>query len=130
MKNIKTKNVQKFTIGMKKKLVVLFMLVLLAFAGLGARLISITTNNGKEYEKKVLSQQQYDSRSIAYKRGSILDCNESTLAWSEKVYDLILNANVLVSDDAEVTLLTIYDKNEIENVSDEYIQWLVSEAQR
>ena len=55
MKNIKTKNVQKFTIGMKKKLVVLFMLVLLAFAGLGARLISITTNNGKEYEKKVLS---------------------------------------------------------------------------
>ena len=96
MKNIKTKNVQKFTIGMKKKLVVLFMLVLLAFAGLGARLISITTNNGKEYEKKVLSQQQYDSRSIAYKRGSILDCNESTLAWSEKVYDLILNANVLV----------------------------------
>ena len=49
MKTVKTKNVQKFTIGMKKKLVVLFMLVLLAFAGLGARLISITTNNGKEY---------------------------------------------------------------------------------
>jgi len=102
MKNIKTKNVQKFTIGMKKKLVVLFMLVLLAFAGLGARLISITTNNGKEYEKKVLSQQQYDSRSIAYKRGSILDCNESTLAWSEKVYDLILNANVLVSEKEKI----------------------------
>lgn len=102
MKNIKTKNVQKFTIGMKKKLVVLFMLVLLAFAGLGARLISITTNNGKEYEKKVLSQQQYDSRSIAYKRGSILDCNESTLAWSEKVYDLILNANVLVSEEEKI----------------------------
>ncbi|WP_242827192.1 MULTISPECIES: penicillin-binding transpeptidase domain-containing protein [Butyrivibrio] len=89
---------QKFTIGMKKKLVVLFMLVLLAFAGLGARLISITTNNGKEYEKKVLSQQRYDSTTIPYKRGSILDCNESTLAWSEKVYNLILNANVLLSD--------------------------------
>ncbi len=42
----------------------------------------------------------------------------------------VLTLNVLVSDDAEVTLLTIYDKNEIENVSDEYIQWLVSEAQR
>ena len=98
MKTVKTKNVQKFTIGMKKKLVVLFMLVLLAFAGLGARLISITTNNGKEYEKKVLSQQRYDSTTIPYKRGSILDCNESTLAWSEKVYNLILNANVLLSD--------------------------------
>ena len=98
MKRRRTGNTQKFTIGMKKKLVVLFMLVLLAFAGLGARLISITTNNGKEYEKKVLSQQRYDSTTIPYKRGSILDCNESTLAWSEKVYNLILNANVLLSD--------------------------------
>ncbi len=35
---------------------------------------------------------------------------------------------VLVSDDADVTLLTIYDKSEIENVSDEYIKWLISET--
>ena len=40
----------------------------------------------------------------------------------------VLTLNVLVSDDANVTLLTIYDKNEIDNVSDEYIRWLVSEA--
>lgn len=38
----------------------------------------------------------------------------------------VLTLNVLVSGDAEVTLLTIYDKNEIDNVSDEYIRWLVS----
>ena len=31
---------------------------------------------------------------------------------------------------SEVTLLTIYDKNEIDNVSDEYISWLVSEAKK
>ena len=42
----------------------------------------------------------------------------------------VLTLNVLVSDDADVTLLTIYDKNEIENVSDEYIKWLVSEANK
>ena len=42
----------------------------------------------------------------------------------------ILTLNVLVSDDAQVTLLTIYDKNEIENVSDEYITWLVEQAQQ
>jgi hypothetical protein len=29
-----------------------------------------------------------------------------------------------------VTLLTIYDKNEIDNVSDEYIKWLVSEIKK
>jgi len=40
----------------------------------------------------------------------------------------VLTLNVLVSDDAEVTLLTIYDKNEIDNVSDEYIKWLIKEA--
>jgi hypothetical protein len=42
----------------------------------------------------------------------------------------VLTLNLLVSDDAEVTLLTIYDKNEIENVSDNYIKWLVSEAMK
>lgn len=39
----------------------------------------------------------------------------------------VLTLTVLVSDDADVTLLTIYDKDEIDNVSDEYIRWLVSE---
>ena len=29
-----------------------------------------------------------------------------------------------------VTLLTIYDKNEIDNVSDECIKWLVSEIKK
>ena len=68
MKTVKDKAKQKFTIGMKKKLVVLFVLVLLAFVGLGARLIAITKNNGVEYEKKVLSQQRYDSKTIPFKR--------------------------------------------------------------
>jgi len=36
----------------------------------------------------------------------------------------------LVSDDADVTLLTIYDKEEIDNVTDSYIKWLVSEAKK
>ncbi len=34
----------------------------------------------------------------------------------------VLTLVMLVSDDAEVTLLTIYDKGEINNVSDSYIQ--------
>ena len=40
----------------------------------------------------------------------------------------VLTLTVLVSEDADVTLLTIYDKDEIDNVSDEYIRWLVSET--
>ncbi|MBR1520306.1 MAG: type II toxin-antitoxin system RelE/ParE family toxin [Bacteroidaceae bacterium] len=42
----------------------------------------------------------------------------------------VLTLNVLVSDNADVTLLTIYDKDEIDNVSDNYIKWLVSEAMK
>ncbi len=81
----------KFTTKMQKKLVVLFGLVLLAFAGLSAKLISINRDNGESYKKQVLSQQQYSSKTIPYKRGEILDAKGSKLAVSEKVYDLVLD---------------------------------------
>ncbi|MDE7008085.1 MAG: peptidoglycan glycosyltransferase, partial [Lachnospiraceae bacterium] len=70
----KKKNI-KFTIKMQKKLVVLFGLVLLAFVGLSYRLFIITRDNGVRYKKQVLSQQRYDSITLPYKRGYILDTN-------------------------------------------------------
>lgn len=81
----------KFTTKMQKKLVVLFLLVLLAFAGLSARLVVINRDNGERYKKQVLSQQQYSSKTIPYKRGEILDSKGIKLAVSEKVYDLVLD---------------------------------------
>lgn len=96
MDNKKRKN--KFTIKMQKKLVVLFVFVLLAFVGLSYRLFIITRDNGERYKKQVLSQQKYDSTILPYKRGSILDTNGSILASSEKVYNVILDA-VAVSQD-------------------------------
>ncbi len=84
---------------MKKKLVVLFVLVLLAFVGLGVRLILITKNNGEEYEKQVLSQQKYDSTTLPFRRGEILDANGTILAYSEKVYNVILDAKLLLRDE-------------------------------
>lgn len=77
---------------MQKKLVVLFMIVLLAFVGLTYRLFTISRDNGERYKKQILSQQKYDSTTIPYKRGSILDRNGSILASSEKVYNVILDA--------------------------------------
>jgi stage V sporulation protein D (sporulation-specific penicillin-binding protein) len=99
MKKRKSGISQKFTIGMKKKLVVLFVLALLAFVGLGVRLILITKNNGEEYEKQVLSQQQYDSTTLPFRRGEILDANGTILAYSEKVYNVILDAKLLLRSD-------------------------------
>ena len=92
-------NGQKFTKGMKKKLLVLLMVVLMAFVGLGVRLILITKNNGDEYERQVLSQQQYDSTTLPFRRGEILDANGTILAYSEKVYNLILDAKLLLRDE-------------------------------
>jgi stage V sporulation protein D (sporulation-specific penicillin-binding protein) len=81
----------KFTIKMQKKLVVLYLCVLLAFAGLSARLMIINRDDGERYKKEVLSQQQYSSRTIPFKRGEIVDRKGTKLAVSEKVYNLILD---------------------------------------
>ncbi len=95
----KRSNTQKFTFAMKKKLAVLFGTVLLAFVLLGVRLVMITRNNGEEYERQVLSQQKYDSTTIPFRRGEIVDANGTVLAYSEKVYNVILDAKIILSDE-------------------------------
>ena len=91
----KDKRNNRFTTKMQKKLVVLYLCVLLAFTGLGARLILINRDNGEQYEKQVLSQQQYSSRTIPYKRGEITDRKGTKLAVSEKAYNLLLDCKLL-----------------------------------
>lgn len=85
-----------FNKKMQEKLVVLFLLVLLAFVGLSIKLISITRDNGERYKKQVLSQQQYESTIIPFKRGDILDSKGNKLATSEKVYNLIIDSKLML----------------------------------
>ena len=89
------RKVKKFSIKMQKKLVVLFILLLLMFIGLTVRLVWITRENETEYQKQVLSQQQYTSTTIPYRRGNILDVKGTRLATSEKVYNLVIDAKVM-----------------------------------
>lgn len=89
------KQEKKFGNRMQKKLVVLFLLVLLAFAGLSIQLIRITRENGDEYTRQILSQQQYDSTTIPFRRGDIVDANGTQLAVSENVYNMILDIKVI-----------------------------------
>ncbi len=86
------KTAKKFTISMQKKLLVLFLLVLLAFAGLCVRLIWINNEKGENYSKQVLTQQEYDSITLPFRRGDIVDCNGTSLAVSEKVYNLVIDS--------------------------------------
>lgn len=95
MKEKKNK-VQKFSIKMQKKLVVLFICVLLAFAGLVVVLGLLVKDEGTRYQKKVLSQQRYDSTTLPYRRGDIVDAKGNKLATSEKVYNLVIDSAVML----------------------------------
>ena len=92
-------SINRFTIKMQKKLLVLFLLILVAFAGLSAQLYLITRDNGEEYKKQVLSQQEYDSTTIPFKRGEITDSNGTILAVSNKVYNVILDTKILMRNE-------------------------------
>ena len=90
---------RKFPKRMQKKLVMLFMAIVLAFVGLVGRITYINATNGEKYTKIVLDQQRYNSRLIPFKRGDILDRNGTVMATSERVYNVILDAYVMLSND-------------------------------
>lgn len=107
---------------MQKKLLVLFLLIMAAFAGLSVQIFLITRDNGGEYKKQVLSQQEYDSTTIPFKRGSIVDSNGTILAVSNKVYNVILDTKILMQkeENLEPTLSALrqcfgIDINEVRN---------------
>ena len=87
---------------MQKKLVLLFAGIVLAFALLVGRITYINAFNGDKYSKIVLDQQQYQSRTIPFKRGDIVDRNGTKLAKSQRVYNVILDAKVMNSDEKYV----------------------------
>ena len=91
----KRKEPAKFSRRMKKKLLVLFSLVMAMLGGLVGRLFYIEQVKGEEYEKQVLSQQGYESQSIPYQRGDILDSKGTILATSVDVYNLVLDCKVI-----------------------------------
>ncbi len=80
------------------KLAVMMIIILLAFAGLGTRLYVIAYDSHNVYQKKILSQQRYDSSTLPFKRGTITDANGTILAVSEKVYNVILDCKLMLDD--------------------------------
>ena len=86
---------RKFPLRMQRKLVMLFMAVILAFVVLIGRITWINATKGSSYTKVVLDQQSYDSRVISFKRGDIVDRNGTKMATSERVYNVILDVKVV-----------------------------------
>jgi stage V sporulation protein D (sporulation-specific penicillin-binding protein) len=102
---------------------VLFGAILALLCGLIGRLMYIEYTNGSNYEKKVLSMQSYDSQTIPFQRGDIVDSNGTVLATSVAVYNVILDCSVMTDKEeyieptinALVTCFPDLDKSELES---------------
>ncbi|MBQ4283197.1 MAG: penicillin-binding protein 2 [Lachnospira sp.] len=84
-------------ISARNKMSVTFGLFVFALIVLSIRILFINYDQGEAYSKIVLNHQSYTSTTLPYKRGQILDSNGTVLAYSEKVYNLILDPKVLLS---------------------------------
>ena len=90
-------------------------------------LIHIVRTQGDDYSKVVLTQQNYSSSTISFRRGDITDRNGSLLATSERVYILILDPSVILFNkgvNEEATLEALhsvygYDKAELKALIEE-----------
>lgn len=92
---------------MQRKLLISFLIICTLFVGLIGRLMFIEYSSGERYEKIVLSQQEYDSTTIPFQRGNIVDSKGTVLATSVDVYNVILDCKVLNANDATVIASTV-----------------------
>lgn len=92
------KPTMKFSRKMRGKLAFLFTGVLVLVCVLIGRIMYINYTSGDKYKKIVLSQQSYDSVSIPYQRGDIVDTKGTVLATSVAVYNIILDCSVMTSE--------------------------------
>lgn len=67
---------------------------------LGGQVFRINYTHGDTYAKTVLDHQTYTSTELPYKRGQILTSDGTVLAYSERVYNLILDVKQMLSDEA------------------------------
>ena len=76
---------------MQIKLLAVFAFILLFMIILILRIAYINVSSGQRYARQVLSQENYDSKTIYARRGEIQDANGQLLAYSERQYNLILD---------------------------------------
>lgn len=84
---------------MQEKLAITVLVITLALFALVMVLYNIVKEKGADYNQIVLSHQDYESRTLPYKRGNIVDRNGTYLATSEKVYNLILDPKQMLPDE-------------------------------
>ena len=87
---------------MKRRTMIACGIIALLFVLLIGRLIYFSIFKNGIYKRQVLSQQNYSSETLPYKRGDILDRDGNTLATSQKMYTLVLEPkNILRSEEIQ-----------------------------
>ncbi len=122
--NTRSEKKRTFLRYMQKKLAIAVIVITLALFALIYVLYDIVQENQDSYNQIVLSQQEYDSRVIPYRRGDIVDRNGTYLATTEKVYNLILDPKQIMSDPEDYLETTVaalvasfgYDAGELRNL--------------
>lgn len=102
------KKPKKLLRRMHNKLYIVFGILCILFVALIFRLMYIEYTSGEKYEKIVLSQQEYDSTIIPYKRGDIVDSKGTVLATSVDVYNVILDSKVLHANEEKISSTIAY----------------------
>lgn len=100
---------RKIDSRVRRKLVALLGLVILAFLILTIRLIYISVAKNEDYERRVRSQNQQSRENVEvpFRRGDITDRNGTVLATSEKIYNVILDCKV-TNTEKTVSGKTVY----------------------
>ena len=80
------------------KTLIVFFAVVFVLGGLMLRLMYIEYTQGDKYQKIVLANRYYDSVTIPYRRGDIIDSKGIVLATSVDVYNVVLDCSVLTSE--------------------------------
>lgn len=101
-KRIRKKREKKFTKKMQIKLLAIFAFILLALIIILLRIVYINVTSGNRYAKQVLSQENYDSKILYSRRGEIQDKNGRLLAYSEKVYNVVLDCYEINQDEDHI----------------------------
>ncbi len=110
-KLVKVNDREKFQDYMAAKLMVFEGALLICLLTLVARIVMLSADNEEEYKRIVMRhlQTKYDSRTIPYRRGSIIDRNGTTLAISDVKYNIILDAKMMREkpDEVDPTLVAL-----------------------
>lgn len=98
VQKIKTRKLRR---GMKIKLLIVAAVIVVVLFLLACVMFYINRTSQDKYTKKVFDNLRYRNNTILAKRGDITDRTGTVLAYSEKVYNLILDPNTYWLDDTD-----------------------------